>query len=274
MKALEATKVSYEALGESLGVYVPEIDPNSVLSETEVKHLTELINKHHLVLLRSTDPIIPERHIDLTRKLGEPWTYGYTDGQYKEYPEIFKVSNQRGNGFVNAGQAWHSDGSIYNKAMHLSIFAIDTIPADGAATYFTSLSKSLDRLPAEVRERLDHTQADYGKQYKPHPVIWQHPITGKEVLHISEGIKGRFKDTQTGAHYSEPENQKMDQLLHDLLWEANTYYPHQWQKGDLLIADNYAVAHYAKPSNSNTLRVLHRTATKGVRRTAISGTSH
>lgn len=269
MKPLEESKTSYEPLSKGLGVFVPDLDPNRSMSKAKVERLKEFINAYQLVLLRSPDPIKPERHIELTRKLGEPWTYGYTEGQYKEYPEIFKVSNQRGKGFTNAGQAWHSDGSIYNKAMHLSIFAINTIPDDGAATYFTNLSKALERLPVEVREKLSHTQADYGKQYKPHPVIWPHPVTGNEVLHISEGIKARFMDTETGEHFSLQENQMMDELLHDLLWEAGTYYEHQWKKGDLLIGDNYAIAHYAKPSDSNTLRVLHRTATKGVRRTAV-----
>lgn len=266
MKTAIETQTAYELLSNNLGIYLPELDPNQPLREEEARYLTEMINAHHLVLLKSDRPIEPDRQIELTRKLGEPWSYGFTEGQYKEYPEIFKVSNQRGIGFVNAGQAWHSDGSIYNKAMHLSIFAIDTIPTDGAATYFTSLSKALDRLPIAVKEQLTHTRADYGKMYKPHPVIWQHPVTGNEVLHISEGIKGRFVNLETGEHFAEKENQEMDHLLHDLLWEAGTYYQHQWQKGDLLIADNYAVAHYAKPSDSNTLRVLHRTATKGVRR--------
>ena len=266
MKSINESRTSYEPLSEGIGIYLPGLDPNKALSKEEADRLRVLINTHHLVLLRSTDPIQPEYHIDLTRKLGDPWTYGFTEGQYEEYPEIFKVSNQRGQGFVNAGQAWHSDGSIYNKAMHLSIFAIETIPADGAATYFTSLSKALDRLPTEVREKLAHTQADYGKQYKPHPVIWPHPITGNEVLHISEGIRARFTDSKTGEHFSEEENLKMDNLLHDLLWEAGTFYEHRWKTGDLLIADNYAVAHYSRPSNSNTLRVLHRTATKGIRR--------
>lgn len=113
-----------------------------------------------------------------------------------------------------------------------------------------------------VREKLKHAQADYGKQYKPHPVIWQHPVAGNE----SEGIKARFVDTETGAHFSVQENQRMDNPFHDLLWQAGTFYEHQWQIGDLIIGDNYAIAHYAKPSNSNTLRVLYRTATKGVRR--------
>ncbi len=266
MKTAIETQTAFEPLSSDLGLYLPDLDPNQPLSDEEARYLTKMINTHHLILLKGDGPIQPESHIDITRKLGEPWTYGFTEGQYKEYPEIFKVSNQRGNGFVNAGQAWHSDGSIYNKAMHLSIFTIDTIPDDGAATYFTSLKKALHRLPADVKKQLEHTQADYGKMYKPHPAIWQHPVTGTEVLHISEGIKGQFMDTVSRAHFSEEENQKMDQLLHELLWETGTYYQHQWQKGDLLIADNYAVAHYAQPSDSNTLRVLHRTATKGVSR--------
>lgn len=258
-----------ETLGPSLGIFIKDLDPNKPLTEEQVKDLTEAVNEHHLVLLKSSESIIPERHIELTKHLGEAWTYGYTEGQYKEYPEIFKVSNQRGKGFVNAGQAWHSDGSIYNKAMHLSIFAVQVIPGDGASTFFTSLLKALDRMPPEMLEKLKRTDADYGKQFRPHPVVWEHPVTGKQVLHISEGIKAKFMNQATGEHYSTQESREIDDFLHALLWEEGTFYEHKWQTGDLLIGDNYAIAHYAKPSNSNTLRVLHRTATKGVNRRKV-----
>lgn len=121
-------------------------------------------------------------------------------------------------------------------------------------------------MPKRMQERLERTHADYGRQYAPHPVIWEHPVTGHQVLHISEGIKGRYVDKVSGKPNSDQENQEIDRVLHELLWEEGTYYEHQWRTGDLLIGDNYAIAHYAKPSNSNTLRVLHRTATKGVNR--------
>lgn len=253
-----------------LGVRVENLDPNIPISNKEIVALTSAINKYCLVHLRSDSMVNPESHIALTKQLGDPWSYGFTEGQYKEYPEIFKVSNQRGKGFTNAGQAWHSDGSIYNKAMHLSLFAIKQIPDDGAYTFFTNLSYALQRLSPNDLEKLRHTQADYGKQYEPHPVVWKHPLTGSEVLHVSEGIKARFVDTKTGQHYSPEENVKIEGMLHELLWQDETFYRHEWQPGDLLIGDNYAIAHYAKPSNSNTLRVLHRTATKGVNRRKFS----
>ncbi|MEO1050738.1 MAG: TauD/TfdA family dioxygenase [Bacteroidota bacterium] len=259
-------QIEAQSLNGPLGIFIQDVNPNQSLSDQVINDLTVAVNEYHLVLLKSDSSIRPESHIDLTKKLGNIWIYGYSEGQYEAYPEIFKVSNQKGKGFVNAGQAWHSDGSIYNKAMHLSIFAIEVIPQDGAATYFTSLSKALDRMPPEMKKRLEQTCADYGKQYAPHPVIWQHPITGHDVLHVSEGFKGKYVDKTSGEPYSEKENKEIDDLLSKLLWEENTYYEHQWQIGDLLIADNYALAHYAKPSNSNTLRVLHRTATKGVNR--------
>ena len=259
-------QIEAQPLDGPLGVFIKDVNPNQTLSEPVIQDLSQTINEFHLVLLKSKDTIRPENHIALTKKLGNIWTYGYSAGQYEEYPEIFKVTNQRGKGFTNAGQAWHSDGSIYNKAMHLSLFAINIIPQDGASTYFTSLLKALDRMPEKMRTWLEQTCSDYGKQYAPHPVIWQHPITGHDLLHVSEGIKGKYIDKSSGEPYDERENKEIDDFLNKLLWEENTYYEHQWQIGDLLIGDNYALAHYAKPSNSNTLRVLHRTATKGVNR--------
>ncbi|MGD1840968.1 MAG: TauD/TfdA dioxygenase family protein [Thermonemataceae bacterium] len=150
--------------------------------------------------------------------------------------------------------------------MHLSIFSINTIPTDGASTYFSNLHYAYERLPASKKEQLRTLTSDFGKRYKPHPIIWEHPITATPVLHISEGFKNGFIKADSGDRISKDEAEAIHQFLNDHMWETDTYYEHSWQQGDLIIADNYAVAHFAKPNYSNTLRVLHRTATKGERR--------
>jgi len=249
-----------------LGVQVLDLNPNKTLTNQEINELNRLIDTHHLVLLKSTDPIQKQAQVQLTKQLGDAWKYDFIPGQYKEFPEIFKVTNQKGDGFTNAGQAWHSDGSIYNKRMHLSIFSIDSIPIDGASTYFSSLTYALERLPKYWKERFSKLHGFYEKMYQPHPVVWNHPITNEALLHVSEGFENGFLDSETGARLSKEESMEIHQFINEHMWQEATFYEHQWQQGDLLIADNYAVAHFAKPNYSNTLRVLHRTATKGEKR--------
>ncbi|MEM6720314.1 MAG: TauD/TfdA family dioxygenase [Bacteroidota bacterium] len=263
-----------ENVSPNLGVYVEDINPNTHLDSETIETLKKLINTHHLVLLKSKEPIQLERQVALTKQLGDAWNYDYISGQYKEYPEIFKVTNQQGNGFVNAGQAWHSDGSVYNRPMHLSIFSIGAIPHEGAATYFSNLNYAYERLPDDVKRKLSTLEGDFGKMYKPHPVIWKHPVTDLDVLHVSEGFQDGFIDTNTALEIPQEESEEIQQFLHDHMWAKDTYYEHQWSFGDLVIADNYAVAHYAKPTHSNTLRVLHRTATKGQKRHQLRKVAH
>ncbi len=99
------------ALTPHLGVQVLHLDPNKPMDDTTIQALEDLIDTHQIVLLKSADPIDKAAQVALTRQLGEPWKYEYVPGQYRDYPEIFKVTNQQGDGFTNTGQAWHSDGS-------------------------------------------------------------------------------------------------------------------------------------------------------------------
>ncbi len=266
MKTIKINSLEGDIITDSLGIRITNVNPNLPLNEEAINDLKTAINKYHLIFLKSPEPIALENQVALTKQLGEPWVYDYIPGQYKDYPEVFKVTNQKGNGFVNAGQAWHSDGSIYNRPMHLSVFSIGEIPKDGASTYFSSLHNALERLPKNLAEKLNNTEALFGKMYKPHAVIWEHPITSKKVLHINEGFSDGFRDKVTEKLFSQKENEELYEFFNMHLWEENTYYEHKWNFGDLVIADNYALAHYAKPTHSNTLRVLHRTATKGIKR--------
>ncbi len=266
MEILHTNDLKVQTINSNLGIAILNLDPNRNIDHQTAREIEILINRYHLVLMKSDTPIKKETQVDLTKRLGEPWRYDYVPGQYRDYPEIFKVTNQKGDGFANAGQAWHSDGSIYNKRMHLSIFSIDKIPVDGASTYFSNLNYAYDRLPENIKQKLLTLEGNFGKMYRPHPVVWKHPITQMDLLHISEGFKDGFIDTSSGHALSFDESQEIHKLLNDHMWEENTYYEHKWKLGDLVIADNYAVAHFAKPNYSNTLRVLHRTATKGEKR--------
>ena len=263
METIVKNGLEFKPIQANLGVEVLNLNPNKTLSSSEITELNGLIDRYHLVFLKSKNPIEKEAQVTFTKQLGEPWLYDSIPGQYKDYPEIFKVTNQKGNGFVNAGQAWHSDGSVYNKRMHLSIFSIDKIPIDGASTYFSNLNDAFKRLPENMKQTLSKLQGDFGKMYRPHPVIWQHPITDISLLHISEGFKARFTDITSGEPLSISESKMIQKFLNNHMWKEDSYYEHKWNQGDLVIADNYAVAHLAKPNYSNTLRVLHRTATKG-----------
>ena len=89
MEVIKIGQLKAQPLGDSLGIFIQDLDPNQPLSEQAVKNLTQAINEYHLVLLKSEYNVHPRSHVALTKRLGDPWTYGYSEGQYLEYPEIF-----------------------------------------------------------------------------------------------------------------------------------------------------------------------------------------
>ena len=122
------------------------------------------------------------------------------------------------------------------------------------ATLFASNVKVLDRLPPDLRARMESAMAtnvippsqserlvafenpDFVPQ-TTRPAIISYPVTGQPLLFILEQLTTRFE----GLPKSES-----DALLEALfahLYTPDNVYRHAWRPGDLLIWDNIAVQH-------------------------------
>ncbi len=263
---MDLQQIETKTIHPKFGLAVWGIEPHENLETNVIEFLKKAIQDFHLVVVKGKTPLLPKEQIDFTTLFGSPQKFNFIPGQFKEYPEVFKVTNKPGDAYANVGQYWHADGSIFNKPTYLSLYNIQQIPEEGSSTYFTSLIDALNRLPEELKKDLSTIESLHGTGYKNHPIIWNHPISGTPVLHVSEGFKGGYIDAN-GYLYSPKEAEELHEMLNKHLWEKDTFYEHQWEYGDLIIADNYAVAHHAKSTTGMTSRVLHRTAVHGKKRT-------
>lgn len=178
-------------------------------------------------------------------------------------------------------EAWHTDWSFQNTPPAGTCLYGITIPPAGGDTLFANQAMALEKMPDELRKRIDgkkaihSARAAYSRQgaygvndarramdirpsdeataTQTHPIIRVHRETGREALFgcagYVVGVEGMDQEEAT-------------QLLGDLYrWQTQHafQYRHKWSPGTLLMWDNRSVLHMATGGYSGYERLLHRT---------------
>lgn len=172
---------------------------------------------------------------------------------------------------------WHSDSSFKRVPAKASLLHARVLPPDGGETQFASLRAAYDALPEARKRELDGkvaihhyaysrrgmnvklTNEEEDRRFPPVPqaIIRSNPKNGRKALYV-------------GSHASHirdmPEEEGLA-LLNELLefaTQEHFTYLHHWRVGDLVMYDNRAVLHRARPYAITTHpRVLHRTTVAG-----------
>lgn len=175
---------------------------------------------------------------------------------------------------------WHTDMS-YNEAPPIgsALYSLEVPPA-GGDTGFANMYLAYDRLPADLRRRIEgrlcrhdssrnsagELRRGYSEMTDPrqapgadHPIVRTHPVTGRKALFL-----GRRRNA-----YIEGLDLADSEALLDALWEHATRreltWYQQWRVGDLILWDNRCVMHRRDEFDPMSRRLMHRTQIKGDR---------
>ncbi len=173
---------------------------------------------------------------------------------------------------ARANQLWHTDSCFKIPPALASVLSGRTVAATGGETEFTSMRLAWERLPADLRKRLDNAYAwhDYAHsrgKIAPHlasererstmPAVcwrmrWRNPVNGRDALYIAShtcGIEGM--DTAEAL-------QLIDELT-ALATRPEHVYQHHWRNGDVVMWDNRATLHRGRPWPLDEPRYMIRT---------------
>jgi taurine dioxygenase len=276
-----------------LGAEITGLDLAQPLDEATFRAIEDLFHDRGVVVFRDQQ-LKEEEHIAFSRRFGE---LEILPKQWLKpgHPEILVLSNViengRTRGVADGGQFWHSDLSYVASPSRCSLlYAIEVPMQDGRAlgeTRFASAVNAYDNLSENLKARLDgaravHRYADrYRKQLAAggreplteeqlkrfpdvsHPIIREHPMTGRKVLFVNEGFTVYIE----GLPKTESDSLLQELFAHIVRPEG--LYTHQWRLGDLLMWDNCLVQHRATPDYAPPLRrLMHRTTVAGPRKSA------
>jgi taurine dioxygenase len=248
-------KFELRPLTGGLGAEVTGFDFDGVPGDETVRRLRQALVDHHLLLFRGRT-FDPARQIAFTLLFGSQMhTCSPRNRFVPGFPEIVRVCNREGEGIVNIGPHWHSDGAHLPEPTAVSVHHIIAITDDND-TLYTGLASAYERLPPEGRRHMSRmrTRAQMGVA---HPLVLPHPVTSRLGLYVNLDHDAAIID-EFGR-----ENRAMRDGLERHLCAEGTYYCHQWRAGDMLAIDNFAVAHRATRAGLAAAQVLHRTSIHG-----------
>jgi len=161
---------------------------------------------------------------------------------------------------------WHTDASFVDPPGRYSMLSAKVIPPVAADTEFADMRAAYDALPAELKARLEglrvhhsiaHSRQTLGFEFSEdeqeklkgavHPLVRTIPRSGRRSLYVASHAS-RILD------WPVPEGRL---LLRDLIEHATQpefVYRHSWRAGDLVIWDNRATMHRARPFEDATYR--------------------
>ena len=172
---------------------------------------------------------------------------------------------------------WHSDSSFKRVPAKASLLHARKLPPDGGDTQFASLRAAYDALPDARKRDLEDKVAIHHYAYSrrnggyaltneaedkrfppvPQAMIRANPVNGRKALYVgshASHIRGMPED----------EGRALLKELLDFATQDRFTYLHHWKVGDLVMYDNRAALHRARPYKiTEHPRILHRTTVMG-----------
>ena len=195
-----------------------------------------------------------------------------------ENGEIMKTNNRR-RMYGLGNRLWHTDASFQDPPGRYSMLSAKVVPSVEADTEYADMRAAYDALPEDEKIRLEGLRAHHSIAYSRqtlgfefseseqealkgaiHPLVRTIPRSGRRSLYLAS-------HASRIVEWPVPEGRL---LLRDLIEHATQprfVYRHQWRVGDLVIWDNRATMHRARPfDDARYRRELRRVTTLDIER--------
>lgn len=267
------------------GAEVRGVDLRALDDGSEAR-LRALFAEHGLLFFRD-QALNEDDHLGLAKRFGHINVNRFFT-PHPSHPQIALVTkepHERG----NIGGGWHTDHSYDEVPALGSILVAREVPTSGGDTWFVNMADAFDRLPARLKRKLRTMRARHSSKYifgsrtaklrqlvtsgyrlrNPeladamddvvHPVVIEHPLSGRESLYVNPAFTLGFEGWSTVR--------SMPLLAY--LYAHATRPAHvarfRWRPGSVAFWDNRATWHFARNDYPGQRRVMHRITLEGCR---------
>ena len=199
-----------------------------------------------------------------------------------ESGEIMRSDNRR-RMYGLGNRLWHTDASFQDPPGRYSMLSAKVVPPVDADTEFADTRAAYDALPEEEKRRVEglrvHHSIAYSRQTLGfefsqgeqdalqgaiHPLVRTIPRSHRRSLYVASHAS-RIID------WPVPEGRLLLRDLIEHATQAEFVYRHSWRVGDLVIWDNRATMHRARPfDDTKYRRELRRVTTLDIEQPALS----
>ncbi|MCB1645504.1 MAG: TauD/TfdA family dioxygenase [Pseudomonadales bacterium] len=271
-------QVKVEPYSGGCGGLVSGVDLGN-LTDEEFTVVRDAFLQYGVIFFRHQQ-LSQEQHLALARRFGSIVINKFfpETSEYHEIAEVRKEPAQK----TNIGGGWHTDHSYDEIPAMGSILVARELPSSGGDTLFCNMSAAFDGLSDGLKTTLKGLSAIhsnehlYGEQglYKKtdiadllhgkdlvgkavHPVVIEHPETGREILYVNPGHTRRFDG------WSAAESKPLLDYLYSVASSAENTCRFRWEPGSVAIWDNRSTWHLAVNDYHGERRLLHRITIDG-----------
>lgn len=266
-------------LPKNIGVQVYGFDPMN-LSAADISQFQTLFNDNSVILIRNI-PLSPEKHLELTKALGEPGIHPMATGRLEGYPEIlvpkpYGLATSDDPEEIIGRIPWHADLTYTTSPPRGALLRAVQIPAEGGQTGFIDTARVYADLDEPLKRRIQdlravhrmvfgqrqlgfninaQQEAEVSERFPDvtHPLVQVDPESGVASLNISPLFLEYILDMDRD------EGRALLDQLGDMATQEQYVYWHDWQQDDLVIWNNYRTLHCAAGHPQKFPRTMHRT---------------
>jgi alpha-ketoglutarate-dependent 2,4-dichlorophenoxyacetate dioxygenase len=193
-----------------------------------------------------------------------------------ENGEIMKSDNRR-RMYGLGNRLWHTDASFQDPAGRYSMLSAKVVPPVDADTEYADMRAAYDALPADEKARLEGLRVHHSIAYSRQTLGFEFSESEQDALKgaihplVRTIPRSERRSLYVASHASRiiewpvPEGRLLLRELIEHATRPEFVYRHQWRVGDLVIWDNRATMHRARPfDDARYRRELRRVTTLDV----------
>lgn len=240
---------------------------NSVV-DMAIEQLKKLFHEHQIIVLRG---FVDFKNICEFENYCEQW------GEISLWPfgkvlNLIEQENPEDHIFDHGYVPMHWDGMYRPEVPEYQIFRCLKAPKtnQGGRTVFANTVLMLSNISSETKNLWQKVTGIYQRKMEFYhsktvaPVIVKHPYKNKLTVRYNELVAS----TKIAQFINPPniefiglagaELDKFHQTIQDSLYDPRNFYAHQWQDGDVVIADNFSLLHGREKFESKSARHIQR----------------
>ncbi len=157
----------------------------------------------------------------------------------------------------------HWDGAFYREPAKLLFYCTETA-GTGGETLFLNTELLWDSFTDEEKARCERITMKYKTEKKAHyggeilvPLVQKHPMTGKTILRMAEKVETQLNPVELEI-FGADNPDEFYQWMKEKISNPDFLYAHRWEKGDLVVCDNFTYLHGRRALKNNLVRSFKR----------------
>jgi taurine dioxygenase len=282
--AATISSISVHKLHPVIGAQISGVDLRQPLDDETIRQIKDAWHRHTVLVFRDQDLSEADQRRfaayfgPVAKRVRPPSAKITVDApDWDEMMLITDNVNAKGEplGALGHGEMWFHTDKCYHRRPHRASFLYGIeIPSQGGHTRFSSSYAAYDRLPGDLKRRLDGAMVMQGHEYTVgkrinldrkledihhclQPIIVANPGSGRKGLYVAS------QNTMWIEGMDRCESELLLQRLFEIAEDPAIIYDHVWRVGDLVMWDNLACLHARTDWPQDERRTLRRCTIEG-----------